>query len=124
MAQADLWQRIWGDSSSLDSSDPQDMKITLHRFWGMLAEWGQGHETQANVIAMFDLAAGVQLQQGATLKAYYVAAPDKVAFLRVCKNWSYIAETNTAPAAAKYQDVSQFLARLGAEIEAQGGTTP
>jgi hypothetical protein len=124
MAQADLWQRIWGHDITQESTDPQDRKLALHRFWGALSEWAQGYETQANIISMFNLAAGVQLQQGALLKSYLDAAPDKVAFLRVCKDWSYIAEVNTSPEAAKYQTASLFLARLSDEIVAQGGTTP
>jgi hypothetical protein len=124
MAVSDLYDRIVANDNMRASDDPQDEKISLHRFWGMLTEWGNGYETQANVIAMFDLAAGIQLQQGATLKAHFIAAPDKVAFIRVCKDWSYIGENNRKPEAAKYRDAAQFLARLAAEVTAQGGTAP
>jgi hypothetical protein len=124
MALADLYDRIVGNPILRDSDDPQDTKIALHRFWGMLTEWGNGYETQANVIAMFDLAAGIQLQQGAALKAHFIAAPDKVAFIRVCKDWSYIGENNRAPEADKYRDAAQFLARLATEVTAQGGIAP
>ena len=124
MATLDLWERIVGSDQTDSTGDPQDTKIALHRFWGIVWEWQQGYETQQNVINMFDIATGAQISQAQSIKQHINAAPDKVAFLRVCKDWSYAGEFNYAPEADKYRDFAQFETRMANEVTEQGGTAP
>ena len=124
MATTTLWERIHGSDNVYNSTDIEDQKIALHRFWGMVHEWEQGYETQTNIIAAFSLAVGTQRQQAAVIKQHINAAPDKVAFIRVCKDWSYVAENNLDPTATKYLDFAQFTQRMSDEVTDQGGTAP
>jgi hypothetical protein len=122
MATLDLWQRVWGDVGG-DPEDPQDGKIAIHTFWGAIFEWQQGYETQQNIIAMFDIALGSdQSDQAIEIKQRVNAAPDITRFIRVCKDWAYIAEYSGIE--PKYRDWAQFVLRMDGEITDQGGTPP
>jgi hypothetical protein len=120
MSDLSLWDRFQGFGS--ESQDPEDAQIPAHKFWAMVAEWDRGYLTQAEVIAEFDLAQGLQIAEGARLKQLMSAAPDKVRFRQVAKDWSYIAENGSK--VAKYASFTALDERLVAEIEDQGGVAP
>ena len=63
-------------------------------------------------------------QTGASiaLKDLLVAAPDKTEFMRVFKDFLYLAETETDN--TKYGTQALFVARLQDEVTDQGGTLP
>ena len=122
---ASLWDRIIGNNLP-DNPLPEEQKIALHSFWGMIHEWERGYETQANVVAAFNITGQEQNQQASSIKSHIDAAPDKTTFIRVCKDWSYIGETtnSAAPETAKYHDWTAFETRMGNEVVDQGGTDP
>lgn len=125
MAELDLWQRVWqGPITEAQEADPQDGKLPIHSTWGLIQEWDEEYETQQNVVAIINLAPGVQSQQALAVKQHINACPNKQAFIRMAKNWSYAAEFEEAPEAAKYRVWDNFLARMEAEVSDQGGVLP
>jgi hypothetical protein len=122
MANLDLWERVWGAEGG--DGTPEDEKIAIHSFWGMVSEWDRGYEIQANVLATFNIAAGDQTTQAQAIKQHINAAPDKTEFIRICKDWSYTAENKGNAEAAKYRDFAQFTTRMADAVTDQGGTPP
>lgn len=123
MAILDLWERLWQGPLD-DTGDPQDGKLAIHAFWGLVSEWDQGYETQQNVQAIIDLASGEQQSQAVSIKQHINACPDKQAFIRMAKDWCYIAESEPDPEADKYRDWDAFVQRMADEVTSQGGTPP
>lgn len=122
---ADLWERIIGDNLD-DNPAPGHEKIAIHSFWGMISEWDRGYETQANVLAAFNIQAGDQTTQASAIKSHINAAPQKTDFIRICKDWSYTGETTdpAAPETSKYHVWASFETRMGDAVTDQGGTDP
>ena len=73
---ADLWERITGDNLGDNPAVGQD-KIAIHSFWGMISEWDRGYETQANVLAAFDIQAGIQTTQAQSIKQHITQRPTR-----------------------------------------------
>jgi hypothetical protein len=122
---ATLWDRIIGDNLE-DNPAVGHTKIAIHSFWGMISEWDRGYETQANVLAAFEIQAGEQTAQAASIKSHINAAINKTEFIRICKDWSYVGETTdpTAPETTKYHDWTEFETRMGNAVVDQGGVDP
>jgi len=116
---ATLFQRISGIGLS-DSPLPEDRKIPIHAFIAAINEVRNGKITAGEFSGFFNLTASQQ-QDAITLRDLVIAAPDKMAFLRVFKDWLYLAETETD---ARYTSAANLVSRLQTEITDQGGTLP
>jgi len=112
---ATLFERLSGIGLTGEASGE---KMAIHSFCGAINELRRGKFTQAQVVAMFNLDAG-QITTMTTLRNYIVAAPDKMAFMRVFKDCLYMAECGDA-----YLTQALFVTRLQTEITDQGGTVP
>lgn len=95
-------------------------KIAIHAFVGAMYEWHLSKLTGIEMINFFTLDTGQQSQAN-VLKGLLNAAPNKLAFIRVFKNWMYLGETNTD---SRYLSAILLNARLEDEVTDQGGTLP
>ena len=116
---ATLHERLIGNGLPFDGVGDES-KMAIHAFMGALYELQRGELTGAEVVNMFTLSTA-QTSQAQTLVALIAAAPNKVAFMRLFKDWMYLGETSTD---ARYLSTSNLVTRLQAEVTEQGGTLP
>jgi hypothetical protein len=120
---ADLLQRITGNLTIQEQTDPQQNKIAIHPFVGAFQEGARGKVTQANIISAFNLDA-TQSTNLSDLIALYLAAPDRITFIRVFKDIMYLGERNKIVGGNNYQNTAESVSRLQTEVTDQGGTLP
>lgn len=116
---ATLFQRLIGKNLPV-SQNPSEQKMAIHAFTGVINEWRRGKLTGAEAAAMFSLDAGQQAD-AQTFVALLNAAPNKIEFMRVFKDWLYCGETGID---ARYESAANLVARLQTEVTDQGGTLP
>ena len=116
---ATLHERLIGENLAGESEG----KLAIHAFMGAIREYIANELTGAEFVAMFNLDAA-QTTQANTLKDLIVAAPDDIKILRVFKDWLYLGETYRRHLDARYLSQANLVARLQAEVTAQGGTLP
>jgi hypothetical protein len=112
---ATLFERLVGINT-----DATDDKMAIHSFCGALNELRRGKLTGGEIASMFGLDAAQQTDAVA-LKDLLVAAPDRIEFMRVLKDWLYLGEDDREP---RYRVQATFVARLQTEVTDQGGTLP
>lgn len=107
---ANLYERI---ISIHNDPDEGEEEISIHAFAGAIDEYRRGELTVAEVASICDLDQSDRTEMNA-LKDLLAGAQDQLEFLRVMKNWLYIAETlgPDHPMAAKFHSKAQFQARL------------
>lgn len=116
---ATLFERLAGVNLPVEPT-VNETKLGIHPFSGALNELRRGKLTGADIANFFDLDAAQQTDAIA-LKDLIVAAPDRTEFMRVFKDWLYMAESGTD---AQYLVQANFVTRLQTEVTDQGGTLP
>lgn len=117
---ATLFQRLIGKNLPEASTIPAEHRMHVHAFTAVINEWRRGKVTAVDAAAMFSLDAGQQADALA-FKDLLDAAPDKLEFMRVFKDWLYCGETSTD---SRYENAASLLQRLQDEVTDQGGTLP
>lgn len=117
---ATLFERLIGLDLPPGDVPAEEEKIAIHAFTGAFNEYQRGKITGAQIGAMFSLDTA-QTAEAVALKDLLVAAPQKIEFMRVFKDWLYLGETRTDP---QYLVRANLVQRLEDEVTDQGGTLP
>jgi len=118
---SNLFERLSGIDLPDGSAVEAEQKMAIHAFCGAINELRRGKITGAEIVAMFSLDAGQQ-SAASTLKDLIVSAPQRTEFMRVFKDFLYLAETQTDN--AKYGTQALLVSRLQDEVTDQGGALP
>ena len=118
---ATLFQRLIGGSALTGAgAAPEEQKIAIHTFTGVINEIRRGKVTPADAAAMFNLDTNQQAD-ALVFRDLLIAAPDKIEFMRVFKDFLYCGEDELD---ARYSTAGALLQRLQDEVIDQGGTLP
>lgn len=109
---ATLHERLIGDDDG--------EKIAIHAFIAALFEWQRGKLGGVDIAFMFELTTAQQ-NQALVLVGLLSAAPNKLEFMRVFKDWLYLGEDKRD---SRYLDTTMLVDRLEEEVTDQGGTLP
>lgn len=121
---ANLFDRLIGNNLPSTPTESEE-KISVHAFTASIDEWDANEVTGAELVDWYNLNAS-QTNEAVVLKDYYNAAPDKIKWLLVFKDWLFCGEIRLGVPEGdmRYVTRAQFIDRLEREIVNQGGVVP